>query len=145
MSAPGGGENIQKGPWPQNQPTGGNDQNAPTGGGGVDGGGIGAHLADMQGRLARLEGEVSAYKLIFAAIIAVLIGGFAFLGVQVTRVDTKVSATATDVQGLPDKINGNLLSLTRTLADAISEAKQTPPQVILMPPPSPPGSGAKQP
>ena len=128
---------MSKGPWPQNPPTGGDNQNTPTGGGGIDGGGIGAHLTDMQICLARLEGEVSAFKLLFAAIIAILIGGFAFLGVQVTRVDGKVSATASDVQGLPDKINGNLLSLTRTLADAISAAKQPPPQVILMPAPAP--------
>lgn len=139
MSQTGGGDNVvQRGPWPQNPPTGGDDQNTPTGGGGVDGGGSGGHLIGMQVQLAKLEGEVSAFKLLFAAIIAILIGGFAFLGVQVTRVDGKVSATASEVQGLPEKINGNLLNLTRTLAEAINAAKQAPPQVILMPTPAPP-------
>lgn len=133
MSASGGDDNVRRGPWDQNLPSGGENQNPPTGGG-VDGGSHDAHLTDMLTRLARLEGELGAYKLLFGAIIAILIGGFAFLGVQVTRVDGKVSATASDVQGLPEKINGNLLALTRTLADAVTAAKQTPPQVILMPP-----------
>jgi hypothetical protein len=99
----------------------------------------------MQLQLARLEGEVNAYKLLFAAIIAILIGGFAFLGVQITRVDGKVSATASEVQELPGKINRNLLDITRTLAEAITAAKQQQPQVILMPPPAPPGGDQKKP
>jgi hypothetical protein len=137
VSSSGGGDNVEQGPWPQNPPTGGTDQNAPTGGGGVDGGSPETQLTDMQVRLARPEGEISAYKLLFAAIIAILIGGFAFLGVQVTRVDGKATTIAADVQGLPSKISANLLDLTRTLADAINAAKQVPPQVILMPPTAP--------
>jgi hypothetical protein len=87
----------------------------------------------MESRLARLEGEVGSSRMLFAAMIAILLGGFAFLGVQVTRADNRITAVAADVQGLPDKINGNLLNLTRTLADAINAAKQTPPQVIMLP------------
>lgn len=137
MSTSGGEEDIvHRGPWAQTPPSGGVDQNAPTGGGGVDGSPPEPHLSAMQVQLAKLEGEVSAFRLLFAVVITILIGGFAFLGVQVTRVDGKISATASDVQGLPERINGNLLALTRTLADAISAAKQTPPQVILLPPPS---------
>lgn len=142
---------VQQGPWPQNPPTGGADQNPPTGGGGggIDGGDPSNHVSGMRVQLARLEGEINAYKLPFAAIIAILIGGFAFLGVQITRVDGKVSATASEVAGLPGKINDNLLNLTRTLADAIAAAKQPAPQVILMPPPntnsSTPNGGDKKP
>jgi hypothetical protein len=127
-------DTVHRGPWGQNTPTGGADQNAPTGGG-VDGGNPEAHLSNMMARLARLEGEISAYKLIFALIITVLIGGFAFLGVQITRADGKLSAVASDVQSLPEKISGNLLAINRTLSDAITATKQTPPQIILMPSP----------
>jgi len=145
MSSSGDGDNVARGPWAQNPPSEGGDQNTPTGGGGIDGGGSGNHFLGMQLQLARLEGEVNAYKLLFAAIIAILIGGFAFLGVQITRVDGKVSATASEVQELPGKINRNLLDITRTLAEAITAAKQQQPQVILMPPPAPPGGDQKKP
>jgi hypothetical protein len=145
MSSSGGGSNVEHGPWSQNPPSGGADAPAPGGGGGIDGGGANIHLVGMQLQLAKLEGEVNAYKLLFAAIIAILIGGFAFLGVQITRVDGKVSATAAEVQQLPGKINRNLLDLTRTLSDAITAAKQQPPQVILMPAPTPPNNGQQKP
>jgi outer membrane murein-binding lipoprotein Lpp len=91
----------------------------------------------MQVRLARLEGEVSSLKTLSAAILAIMLGGFAFLGVQVTRMDNRINTVASDVQALPGKINGDLLNLTRTLADAITAAKQTPPQVLLVPTPLP--------
>jgi hypothetical protein len=94
-------------------------------------------MTDVQTRLARLEGEVSSFRVLFAAIIAILLGGFGFLGVQVTRTDNRISAVAADVQGIPGKIHDDLLNLTRTLADSINAAKQTPPQVLLMPVPGP--------
>jgi hypothetical protein len=45
---------------------------------------------------------------------------------------------AADVQALPGKISADLQNLTRTLADSINAAKQTPPQVLLLPAPGSP-------
>jgi len=118
--------NLRQGPW--------SPSNA-AGGGGVDGGGSGAHVPDMEVRLARLEGEFSAFKTMLAAVIAIMLGGFAFLGAQLSRMDSRITGLEADVQALPGKINGDLLNLTRTLADAINAAKQTPPQVLLLPAP----------
>ncbi len=141
--------NLRQGPW---SPT-----NAA--GGGVDGGGSGAQMTEMQERLARLEGEVSSFRVLFAAVIAIELGGFAFLGAQLGRVDNRISGLddrivgldnrisgvdgrvtglAADVQALPGKISADLQNLTRTLADSINAAKQTPPQVLLLPAPGSP-------
>lgn len=90
----------------------------------------------MDARLAKLEGAVDSFKLLFTVIIAVMLGGFAFLGVQLTRVDSKVSSLTGDVQALPGKISGSLTDLTRTLSDAITAARQAPTQVILVPSPT---------
>jgi hypothetical protein len=89
----------------------------------------------MEVRLARLEGEFSAFKTMLAAVIAIMLGGFAFLGAQLSRMDSRITGLEADVQALPGKINADLLNLTRTLADAINAAKQTPPQVLLLPAP----------
>ncbi len=165
--------NLRQGPW--------SPSNA-AGGGGVDGGGSGAHVPDMAVRLARLEGEFSAFKTMLAAVIAIMLGGFAFLGAQLSRIDSRITGVesrvsgvqdqldsriqglqdrldsriagvqdrldgritgvdgritglAADVQALPGKINADLQNLTRTLADSINAAKQTPPQVLLLPAP----------
>ena len=79
--------------------------------------------------LARLEGAFDSVKIVLTVIVAVMIGGFAFLGVQVTRIDGKVSALSEQVSGLPDKINANMRDLTKTLAEVITASKQMPPQV----------------
>jgi hypothetical protein len=102
---------------------------------GNGGGDSGHHSPDLRERLAKLEGAFDWLKVALALVMAVVVGGFAFLGVQVTRTDGKVSALSDQVQALPERINANLRDLTKTLSDAITASKQTPPQVILMPAP----------
>lgn len=109
----------------------------------------------MSERLAKLEGAFDWVKVTVALMGAVLIGGIAFLGVQITRVDDRISAlsdkldsraSAVDsriaalsekVDALPDRVNANLRDLINALSQAILASKQTPPQVILMPAPQP--------
>lgn len=89
----------------------------------------------MSDRLSRLEGAFDWIKVTITVIAAVLIGGIAFIGVQITRVDGRVSALSDKVDALPDKVNANLRELTSTLAQAILASKQVAPQVILLPAP----------
>ncbi|HEY0205739.1 MAG TPA: hypothetical protein VGC15_16460 [Acetobacteraceae bacterium] len=91
----------------------------------------------MSERLAKLEGAFDWIKVTVALIGAVLIGGIAFVGVQITRVDGRVSALSEKVDALPDRVNANLRDLTNALSQAILASKQVPPQVILMPAPQP--------
>lgn len=106
----------------------------------------GTHIPEMDlpERLARLEG---GYRL-FVLVISVILAGIAFLGVQSVRLDTKIdtksdnlnnkiSTLSDKVDALPGKINSDIQNLTRTLSDAITASKQTPPQVIIMQAPTP--------
>lgn len=94
-----------------------------------------SHINQMSDRLSRLEGAFDWMKITISVIAAVVIGGIAFIGVQITRVDGRVSTLSDKVDALPDKMNANLRDLTNTLAQAILASKQTAPQVILMPAP----------
>lgn len=89
----------------------------------------------MGDRLSRLEGAFDWTKVTITVIAAVLIGGIAFIGVQITRVDGRVSALSDKVDALPEKVNANLRDLTNTLAQAILASRQVAPQVVLLPAP----------
>jgi hypothetical protein len=101
-------------------------------------------MSVLSERLARLEGVVEGVKSsidslrwVIGILAVIVVAGLGFLGVQITRTDARVATTESKVDALPDKINNNLQTLTQTLANAITAAKQQPPQVILMPAPSP--------
>jgi len=102
-------------------------------------------MTDISGRVAKVEGAVEglkssidALRWVIGILALLIIGGASFLGIQITRTDARVAAFERKVDELPDKININLLNLTKTLSDAITASKQQPPQIILMPPLSPP-------
>jgi hypothetical protein len=107
----------------------------------VEGGGGGPHMPEMGERLAKLESAFDWAKtlvgIVGALIVTIMIGGFAFLGFQLARVDSKVYSVGEQVASLPGKINSNLEDLARTLSEAITASKQTPPQVLLMQAPQP--------
>ena len=107
----------------------------------IDGGSGEAHLSAMQERLARLEGAFDGIKVVMAIMMTMMIGGVAFLGVQVTRADSKLSGLSEQVTvlservtALPGQINANMRDLTKTLAEVISASRQSPPQIVVMPP-----------
>jgi outer membrane murein-binding lipoprotein Lpp len=109
----------------------------------VDGRDEPPYVSNMRDRLARLEGSIEWFRLVLAVVATVAVGGMGFLGIQVSRIDGKItsidgkiSSLSEQVSTLPEKINANLRDLTKTLAEAITAAKQTPPQVILMPAPA---------
>lgn len=101
-------------------------------------------MTDLTGRVSKLEGavdglksSVDAMRWIVGVLALLVVGGISFLGIQVTRIDGHSASLETKVDELPGRIDTNLQNLTRTLADAITAAKQTPPQVILVPAPAP--------
>ena len=75
-----------------------------------------SHINQMSDRLSRLEGAFDWMKITISIIAAVVIGGIAFIGVQITRVDGRISTVSDKVDALPDKMNANLRELTNTLA-----------------------------
>src|SRR5713226_4913607 len=60
----------------------------------IDVGGSGPHPPpmDIGERLARLESGQEWTKVLLGLIVAVMIGGFTFLGFQIGRLDTKIDA-----------------------------------------------------
>jgi hypothetical protein len=107
------------------------------------------HVPPMsdEGKIGRLEGEVGGLKhgqtqlLVAVGLVAAFVVGFGIYTLQ--RIDN----LADKVNDLPGKISSELRDVTKTLADGITAAKQTPPQVILMPAPQlpPPQVPAPQP
>jgi hypothetical protein len=98
---------------------------------------LGERVARMEGAVEGLKSSVDAMRWVVGVLAVIIVGGVSFLGVQITRSDGRIAALETKVDALPDKINANLQALTQTLANAITAAKQQPPQVILLPAPPP--------
>src|SRR5205814_8197627 len=92
-------------------------------------------VAKIEGAIDGLKSSVDALRWVVTILAALIIGGFAFLGVQMTQANNRIAGVEGEVRALPDKINSNLLNLTKTLSDAITAAKQQPPQIILVPVP----------
>ena len=115
-------------------------------------------MSDVSGRLSKLEGSFDVLKVLISVMAAVMLGGFAFLGTQIARLDTKIEGST---QRLNDKIDANYASLnnkldaipqrlgeeframraemsaqTAAIASAVTAAKQVPPQVLLVPAPA---------
>jgi hypothetical protein len=98
----------------------------------------------VEGAVEGLRSSIDALRWVVGILALVIVGGISFLGVQLTRSDSRIATFEEKVDALPDKINTNLLNLTKTLSDAITAAKQAPPQVILMQPPTSPSPPPSQ-
>jgi hypothetical protein len=97
---------------------------------------------DTGERLARLESAQDWTKIVLGLIGAVTIGGFAFLGVQIGRLDAKVDALGAriDAQGLATR--QELVGIANAIANSITAARQMQPQILPMPAPQQPTPGS---
>lgn len=103
---------------------------------GSGGGPTGHDMSDE--RIGRLEGAVEGLRHSqnmlagLIALVAAFVIGFGIYTLQkIDTIDDKVNK-------LPGQISSDIRDITKTLADVITATKQQTPQVILMPPPSPP-------
>jgi hypothetical protein len=108
---------------------------------------VGAPGVAIGERLARLESGQEWIKIILGLIGAALIGGFAFLGVQINRLDAKFDS----INGRFDSINGRidslgsrisaesaatrqeLIGIATAISNSITAARQFQPQMLPMP------------
>ena len=140
---------------------------ADIGGGGDNSGGKGdpPDMSEIGGRLGKLEASYDMLKVIIGIMVAVMLGGFAFLGNQVAHLDSKLDASTqrldTNIARLNDKIDANaarvnekldaiplrlaeeframraeMSAQTSAIAGSITAARQTPAQVLLVPAPA---------
>jgi hypothetical protein len=125
----------------------------------VDGDDLQPDATDMaDDRLSRLEGAYDALKVVrpmlmavVSILLAVAIGTTAFLGSQVASTNSRIDRLGDKLDAIPARLNEELRAMraemtaqTSALANAITAAKQEPPQVILIPAPQPPPSAPTQ-
>jgi hypothetical protein len=116
----------------------------------IDGGSGPPHppTMEMGERLARLESGQDWIKVILGLIGAFVIGGFAFLGVQMNRLDSKIDALATNLatrieaQGARIDAQGaetrrELVGIANAISNSITAARQVQPQIVIVPTPVP--------
>lgn len=116
----------------------------------IDAGGSGPHPPgmDIGERLARLGSGQDWIKVILALIGAVVIGEFAFLGIQINRLDSKMDALSTslaariDAQGAKIDAQGaetrrELVGIANAISNSITAARQVQPQIVVVPTPMP--------
>ncbi len=112
----------------------------------IDLGGHGPHPPgmDIGERLARLESAQEWTKIILGLIGAVLIGGFAFLGIQINRLDTKFDSLDGRIDSLGARISAEgaatrqeLIGIATAISNSITAARQIQPQILPVPIPTP--------
>jgi hypothetical protein len=99
---------------------------------------------DIGERLARLESGQDWIKVILALIGAVVIGGFAFLGVQINRLDTRFDTIGSRIDALGSRIAAEnastrqeLVGIANAISNSITAARQVQPQIVVVPTPVP--------
>jgi hypothetical protein len=88
-------------------------------------------------RLARLESAMDWTKIVLGMLAAIAIGGFAFLGVQINRIDTKVDALGARIDAQGAQTRQELIGLANAISNSITATKQSQPQIIVVPTPIP--------
>jgi hypothetical protein len=92
---------------------------------------------DIGERLARLESAQEWTKVVLGLIGAVIIGGFAFLGVQIGRLDTKVDGLGARISAENAATRQELIGVATAIANSITAARQIQPQILPVPMPTP--------
>jgi hypothetical protein len=97
-------------------------------------------------RLARLESGQEWTKILLGLIAAVMIGGFSFLAVQISRLDTKIDALGGRISAENATTRQELTGIATAIANSITATRQVQPQILPVPwpplqptPGSPPG------
>lgn len=118
-------------------------------------------MREITNRLSKLEGASDALKVVrpmaiavISIVLAVMLGGFAFLGSQIARLDAntqrldaKIDANAARVNEKLDAIpqqlaeeframRAEMSAQTSAIAGSITAARQAPAQVLLVPAPT---------
>ena len=105
-------------------------------------------------RLARLEGAFDSYQKSLTVLVvlvtflgAIMIAGFTITYGQVARVDGQIERLGTKTDALPQRLveefrfmRAEMSAQTSALATAVTAARGSPPQIVVVPGPQPPGS-----
>lgn len=107
--------------------------------------------ASLDVRLEGLKGSIDglrwAFTLVVGVIVAVMIGGFGFFGLQLTRLEGRIDRLEVAIQAIPTRLSdefhamrSEMAAQTSAIANSITATRQAqppPPQIIVIPAPQP--------
>jgi len=94
-----------------------------------------------------LKGAIDSTRWVVGIVAVVMIGGFGFLGFQLSRLEARVDRIETAVAAIPARLSdeframrGEMAAQTSAIANSITAVRQAqppPPQIIVIPAPQP--------
>jgi hypothetical protein len=112
---------------------------------------VDARLAGLEGALGGLRASVDSTRWVVGIVAVIMIGGFGFLGFQLSRLEGRVDRIETGIAAIPAHLSDEFRAMraemaaqTSAIANSITatrEAQPRPPQIIVIPAPQP---GQKQ-
>ncbi|MGC2415945.1 MAG: hypothetical protein WA459_25030 [Stellaceae bacterium] len=103
--------------------------------------------ASVDARLEGLKGAIDSTRWVVGIVAVVMIGGFAFLGFQINRLEGRIDRIETAVAAIPIHLSeeframrSEMAAQTSAIANSITATRQAqppPPQIIVIPAPQP--------
>ena len=109
--------------------------------------------ASVDARLDGLKGSVDGMRWVIGLVAVVMIGGFSFFGLQLSRLEGRVDRLDVAIQAIPARLSdefhamrSEMAAQTNAIANSITATRQAqppPPQIIVLPAPQPAEKPAK--
>jgi hypothetical protein len=103
--------------------------------------------ASVDARLEGLKGSIDNTRWVVGIVAVIMIGGFGFLGFQLSRLEGRVDRIETAIQAIPARLSDEFRAMraemaaqTSAIANSITATRQAqppPPQIIVVPAPQP--------
>jgi hypothetical protein len=103
--------------------------------------------ASVDARLEGLKGSIDSTRWVVGIVAVVMIGGFGFLGFQLSRLEARVDRIEAAIVAIPAHLSeeframrAEMASQTNAIANSITATRQAqppPPQIIVVPAPQP--------
>jgi hypothetical protein len=103
--------------------------------------------ASVDARLEGLKGSIDSMRWVVGIVAVIVIGGFSFLGFQLTRLEGRIDRLEIAVAGIPVRLSdefhamrSEMAAQTSAIANSITAVRQAQPpapQIIVVPGPQP--------
>jgi hypothetical protein len=103
--------------------------------------------ASVDARLEGLKGSIDSTRWVVGIVAVIMIGGFGFLGFQLSRLEGRVDRIETAVAAIPPRLSDEFRAMRAEMAaqtsaiansiTAVRQAQPPPPQIIVIPGPQP--------
>src|SRR4029077_3908438 len=103
--------------------------------------------ASVDARLEGLKGSIDSTRWVVGIVAVIMIGGFGFLGFQLSRLEGRVDRIETAIVAIPAHLSAEFHAMRAEMAaqtsaiansiTAVRQAQPPPPQIIVIPAPQP--------